>query len=125
MTPVEIIALIIVLLGLTKFVMLMAKPQAWLGGGKKLLANGQVFTAVSFVLMLVALRYLLTELTIVQIFAVFGFVMPFMWLAFAGNKEELMAMAEKRVGQGNVFKKNWLISLIWLALMVWVLVEIF
>ncbi len=125
MTPVEIIALIIVLLGVVKLVVLLTKPQAWMHGTKKLWHNSNIFTAVALVLMLVALRYLLEELTIVQIFAVFGFMMPLFWIGLAPFREEIFALAEKRVMGGNILKKNWLMSVIWLVLVVWVLKEIF
>ena len=125
MTPVEIIALIIIALGVVKIIFLLVKPHAWFSGTKKLWGNSFFFTIFALILGGISLKYLLEEMTIVQIFAVFGFFVPFMWIALTPYRQDLIEMAEKRLGDSGVFKRNPLVMIIWLALVVWVLMEIF
>ena len=124
MTAVETIALILVVVGLIKLVVLMINPSAWFGLAKGLTRNTAAFRLVALVLGAVILRYLLTELTIVQIFASSAFMATLMWIGFAPYKKELMEMMARNYGE-NALRKNWLLTIIWLAISLWVLKDIF
>ncbi len=125
MTPVEIIALILVIVGAIKIIALLVKPSAWANTAGKLWRDSSVFTVVALIICLVVLRYLLTELTIVQIFAVFGFVAPFYWIALAPYRKELFELVTRDLSVSSVVRKSWLTLIIWLVLMIWVLKELF
>lgn len=125
MTPVEIIALVLVIVGVIKVIVLMIKPSAWLGTFGKMWVNTPAFLVVAVILALVVLRYLLTELTIVQIFAVFAFMAPFYWIALAPYRREIYEMVSRDTSTKTLFQKSWFTMLIWVVLSVWVLMEIF
>ncbi len=126
MRPVEIIALIMVLVGLIKMLVLFIKPKKWLDEVvKPVYLHGKFTKLAAFVVALIVLNYLLKEVTIVQIFAVFVFVASIVMIGFASYGQELTAMAEKIMKDKNMFRKSWLSVLIWLVLSAWVLFELF
>lgn len=124
MTAVETIAFILVAVGLIKLIVLVIKPDAWFGFARRLTGNTAMFKVVALILSAVILYYLLMELTIVQIFASMAFVTMLMWVALAPFKNELMETVSRNHGQ-DVLKRNWLFTLIWVVLALWVLKEIF
>lgn len=126
MRSVEIIALIMVLVGLVKMIVLLVKPRNWLEKVvKPVYSNGKITKLVALVIAVVVLNFLREELTIVQIFAVFAFVSPIMAIGFAPYGKELTAMAQKVLQDKNMLKKSWLSIWVWLVLSVWVLRELF
>ena len=125
MTAIETIALIIALVGITKVICLAINPRIWIGFGKKLWSNTIGFNIFAIIIALVVLKYLLVELTIVQIFAVFGFMAPFFWIAMSPYRKDMLELVERNLAQGNILKKNWFATLAWRILTVYVLKEIF
>ena len=75
MTPVEIIALIFVVIGVIKLVVLMISPKSWKSVPDAFFKQPILMMLVSFVLAAIVLYYLLTEMTIVQIAAVMLFTL--------------------------------------------------
>ncbi len=125
MTAIETIALVLVIVSALKIIFLLVRPSAWFNTVGKLWAKPGIFTAVSLVLGVIVLRYLLVELTIVQVFAVFAFTALFYWVALAPYRQELYDMARRKMENGSIIKTNWLATIIWIVLAVWVLKEIF
>lgn len=123
MSSVEIIALALVAIGVIKLAVILVNPHAWFNMAKKITANTTVFRIAALALGAVVLYYLLTELTIVQIFASSAFMMALAWIGFSPYKKELMEFVNHH--QDGVLKKNWLLSVIWLALSFWVVKAIF
>jgi hypothetical protein len=126
MTPIETIAAIVAVLVIIKFVVILINPSTWINRvSLPLLRMRAVGVIVSLILAFVVLRYLLVELTIVQIFA----SMAFMFLiAMAG----MMSLPQKIKGllsdlklDKKVTKKIWYMIVIWLILALWVLKELF
>ena len=72
MTPIEIIALIFVVFGLIKLLVIAVNPKAWAKVPQKMAAQPVLLTVVSLVLAGVVLYYLRAELSIVQIFGWFN-----------------------------------------------------
>lgn len=125
MTPLEIIAFLLVLLGLIKLAVVSRNPKKWLTFWKKKYSNTTATNIVALVLAGVVLYYLLQELTIVQIMAVAAFIALVFLIGFLPYVKELFEMAEKMLKQDNTLKKSWLVILVWLLLSLWVLWEIF
>lgn len=124
MTPVEIIALIIVVIGVVKLITIMINPHAWLNFAGKLWASPTMLRIIALILGGVILYYLLAELTIVQVFASTAFATMLLWLGFAPYKKELFEMISHDREQ-NILRKNWLLTVVWLVLALWVLKDIF
>lgn len=125
MTPVEIIALIFVVFALVKLVVIGINPSHWKSVVKKIYVKPVITTVISLILGAVILRYLLEELTIVQIFASMTFMMALMMVQFAVLGTEVVEIADKLFADRNILKKLWFPLVLWTALMGWVLYEIF
>src|SRR3989344_4650264 len=111
MSAIETIALILVIVSAIKIVFLRMKPG--------------VATVVALVLGGLVLKYLLIELTIVQIFAVMAFFAPLMWLTMSPYRKNLYDMATRELSSGGILKKNWFGVVIWILLVIWVLKELY
>jgi len=124
MTPVEIMALIIAVIGILKLIVLAIKPEALKGSTKIIKAQPCVAIIVCLVLAGLCLKYLLVELTIVQIMAVTLFYSLLVGSMFASFSKEWAGMATKVLNK-NILKRAWLPIIVWLVLMIWVLKELF
>lgn len=126
LTAIEIMALIVVVAGLIKILVLSIKPKAWKGVADAVYAQPAVTTTISLVLAAAALYYLLgAGITIVQIFAVMLFTMLLLMLSFSAYPEATAALTGKLFKDRNVLKKGWLVMVVWIILMVWVLYVLF
>ncbi|OHB09724.1 MAG: hypothetical protein A3H60_02435 [Candidatus Zambryskibacteria bacterium RIFCSPLOWO2_02_FULL_44_12b] len=125
MTAIENIALVLVVVSALKIFFLLVKPSAWFNTVGKLWMKPGIATVVSLILGAIVLRYLLVELTIVQIFAVFAFTAMFFWFSLAPYRKDFYDLAVRDISVGGIWKKNWPATLIWIILMIWVIKEIF
>ena len=125
MRPVEIIALVFVAFALIKLIVILINPMSWKPVVKGIYNKPIVTTVAGFVLGLIILRYLLEELTIVQIFASMTFMMALMMVQFAAFGGEIIEMSDRFFNDREMLKKIWLSLSIWIVLMIWVLYEIF
>jgi len=125
MTPIEIIALIVAILIAIKIVIILVKPKAWVDSVvKKVWVNPLVIGITCLILAAIVLYYLIQGgMTIIQIFAVMGFVALLGGLGVAVYASEVIGFAEKLLKQGIV-KKSWLQLIIWIALTIWALKEL-
>ena len=71
------------------------------------------------------LYYLLQELTIVEIFAAAAFVTLLLVGGISDLAKRLINVYDKHIKNGTLWREYWLYALIWLALMVWVFIELF
>ncbi|MFC1800602.1 hypothetical protein ACFLYT_00955 [Nanoarchaeota archaeon] len=124
MTPVEIMALILALIACVKIIVLLFNPKAFTGVPKKFFKKPAVTMVVALILAIVALYYLLTELTIVQIFASSFFVMMMVLMTYAAFPKVVMSMTDK-IFKENILKKAWLPVAIWIVIVAWVLYALF
>jgi hypothetical protein len=115
MTPVEIIALVLIALAAVKIILL---PKIWMKVVKFLYSRAGILFLVELILAGLVLYYLLQSLTIVQILAVIAFGALLTGLSFAWYGKETLAWARTVLKKG-MWKKAWLPILIWLALIVW------
>ena len=121
MTPIQIMALIVALLGAIKTIVVLIKPKAWVDKVvKPIYANPMVTSIVALIIGGVSLWYLLQELTIVQIFASMLFFMALMLLGFAAFSKDTLAFAQKLLKDKECIKRSWLLLILWIALLIWV-----
>ena len=120
-TPIEWIALILIVISAIKIIVILVNPGAWNAKVvKKVWANPNLAMVVSLVLAAIVLYYLLQGgLTIVQILAVTLFVALLIGSGMAGYKNELIAMADKMLKDKSMIKKSWLYIVVWVILLAW------
>ena len=126
-TAIENIALILIAVSLIKLIVISIKPMAWYNGVvKKIYKPSKATPYIFLILSLIVLYYLIQGgLTIVQILAVTLFVSLFMGVGFSIYSEELLKLADKVYKKGNIMKKYWHITIIWIILLLWGLKELF
>jgi len=124
-TPVEIIALVLLIAAVVKMVVLLINNKSY-GKFVEVLFKNKVVTQIIFlILAAVVFYYLIQELTIIQIFAVAAFVACLIALGLKEVYKPIISMYKKHIKNGTLWKSYWLYTLIWLALMVWVFLELF
>ena len=74
MIPIEIIALIIAVIAAIKIITILIQPKVWANVVETIYANPIATAIIALLLAIVVLKYLLVELTIVQIFAVMAII---------------------------------------------------
>lgn len=125
MTPIQIMALLVAVLGAIKMIVVFLSPKAWLNKVvKPIYKTPMVASLAGLIIAGVSLYYLNQELTIIQIFAVLLFFMGLMMMSFAAVSKEMTKLAE------NVLRKDglmrfWLPILVWLLLLIWVFYALF
>ena len=126
MTPIEIIALILIIISAIKVIVILANPKSWADIVKKVWANPMVTSIISLILAAIVLYYLVwvEGITIVQILAVTGFVVLLMAVGVGAYAKEVTSMATKMLKKG-VLKKSWFYTLIWIILLIWGAKELF
>jgi len=120
MTPIEILALILIAITAIKTVVNLAAPKSRAKVVKKVSKNPTILYILFLVLAAIVLYFLIQEITIVEILAVTLFVTLLMAIMFIPYFGELGNLAEK-----ISLKKAWLGILIWLILMIWALYVMF
>ena len=125
MTPIQIMALIVALLGGIKLIVILIDPRIWLKKVVKPIYGNPMFASVLGLLIAgVSLYYLNKSFTIVQIFAVMIFFMGLMLMSFAAVSKEMLALADK-VLKKDCLKAFWLPTIIWILLLIWVFYALF
>ncbi len=125
MTPIGIIALILIIVSAVKIIVILVNPKSWAEFVKKIWANPMITSTISLILAAIVLYYLIQSgLTIVQILAVTAFVALLMAVGIGMYATEVISMATKMLKKG-ILKKAWFYTLIWIALIVWGAYELF
>jgi hypothetical protein len=125
MTPIQIMALIVALLGAIKMIVVFLSPKSWINSVvNPIYKTPMIASLAGLIITGVSLYYLNQELTIVQIFAVLLFFMGLMLMTFAAVSKEMIKLAE------NVLRKDglmrfWLPILVWILLLIWVFYALF
>jgi len=125
MTPIKIIALTFIALILAKLVIIYINPMSWKLVVRKFTANPFITMFVGLITAIVILRYLLQELTIIQIFASMTFMMALMTVQFAAFGNEITELTDNFFEDRSIMKKAWLSITLWLTLITWVVYAIF
>lgn len=125
-TSIEIIALVIIVLGAIKIVVLLVNPKAWMNFAKGIYSKPNAVKVVGFILGAVVLYYLLSSgMTITQILAVTAFVGLLFMIGLAEEAEHFIKKYEVLIKKGTMWKDYWFYTLLWIILMIWGAKEIF
>ena len=120
MTPVEIIALVVIVAAAIKMLVLLVKPTAWMDFAKRFYSRSDLARIVSLILAAIVLYYLTQAgITIVQILAVTAFVALLIVVGLAPNIGSIMNRYKAQIKSGKLWKTHWFYALLWLALIVW------
>ena len=119
-TSVEIIALILIAISAVKMLILLIKPQAWMGFAKAIYKKPIVMKLVGVVLGGVILYYLIDSgMTIVQILATSAFVAMLFVVGLSEDAGTFIKKYQAQIKAGKLWKKFWFYTLLWIALLVW------
>ena len=120
MNAIEIIALIIILGGAIKMLVLLVNPKSYFNFAKSFWSSPGLMKIVGLVLGAIILYYLnAAGITIIEILAVTAFVSSLLIIGLASEVEPLLKRYEARIKKGTLWKEFWLYSLIWVILLVW------
>ena len=126
MTPVETIALILIVAAAIKIVVLLVNPKAWMNFAKRIYSNSRLVKVVAFILAAIVLYYLNAEgITIVQILAVAVFISLLLVIGLASEFDDLLKKYQARIKRGTLWRDFWFYTLIWIVLLVWGAKELF
>jgi hypothetical protein len=124
MTPIQIIALIFCVVVAIKILVVIFSPKAWMKFAKGMWKN-PMFGIIYFILLVIVFYFLIKEVSVVQILAVSAFLALLMGLQLSRYSKDTMDFAQKLAkNKKDLWKKNWFYVLIWVALIVWGLIEI-
>ena len=125
MTPVQIMALIVAVLGAIKLLVILVDPKIWLKNVVKPIYKTPMLASVlGLIIAGVSLYYLNQVMSIVDIFAVLLFFMGIMLMSFGVMAKEMVALADKALKKG-ILTKFWLPLIIWILLLIWVFYALF
>lgn len=125
MTPLEIIALLFAVLSLTKLVVIIINKKAWANSvAMPIYSNPKRSISVFTMLAIIIFYFIIQELSVVQIFAVIAFSSMLVGIGFMQHADLMQSLIKKayskKLSIGNV-----VYVLVWLALLVWVVRDIF
>ena len=121
---VEIIALVVSILIIVKLLVISFSPRSWYSLAKGLYKSSIVLFVVELILAVIVFYFLLQSFTIVEIMAVITLGALLTGMSFALYAKETLGLASKMLGK-TTLRRMWLPILIWLALAVWTLGELF
>ena len=125
-TPIEIIALILIIVGVIKIIVLLYNPKALMNFAKNVYSKPNLTSLIALILAAVVLYYLIQSgMTIVQVLAVAAFVVLLIMVGLAKEVGPLMKKYETIIKKGNLWKEYWLYILAWIFLMAWGIKELF
>jgi hypothetical protein len=125
-TPIEIIAIVIIAVAVIKMLILLINAKAWMNFAKGFYKNVALAQILGLIIAAVVLYYLRDAgITIVQILAVITFFAGILMVGLAPHVGDLIKKYERQAKSGSIFKDNWLYTLIWIALLVWGVKELF
>jgi len=121
MTPVEIMAFIVIVVSVLKLAFFVVSPAVWFRNvSQKFYGNPTLFMPISLILAIIGLYYLTCELSIIQIFATV-FVLMFLFAAsFMPFGREMLALFEPMVSdKRTIWRKTWISVVVWAILIIW------
>lgn len=125
-TSIEIIALVMIVLAVIKIGVLLVNPKSWMNFAKNLYSKPKAVSSVALILAAIVLYYLIQSgLGIVEILAVTAFVSLLILVGLAKEIKPLMKKYDAIIRKGNLWKENWLYTLIWVILLIWGVKELF
>lgn len=124
LTPLEIIALIFIIITLIKFLVLLVKKQDWLPVIRSVYKFPVVSSIIIAILTIIVFYYIITSLSIIQIIAVAAFMSLLLSLTMLQFKKEILKFVNEAY-KHKISAATWLYIIIWTALMIWALYQMF
>jgi len=126
MQSLEILALVLIVIGIIKIIVLAINPKSWMEFAEKIWKKPILMQIICLILALAAFKILLDSgLNIIQILAVTAFVTLLMAVAIAPEVKDLIKKYENRIRRGSLWKQYWLYIILWIILLLWGLKEMF
>ncbi|MDO8538485.1 MAG: hypothetical protein Q7S21_06375 [archaeon] len=126
MTPIELLALVFSVLVLVKLIVALVKPKARINVAKKVYSNPMLISIVFLVLALICGYFIFAELSVVQVAAVMLFTSLLIGLTYAPYSQAMIKVFEEIPLNGKqLFKKNWISIIIFVAISLWVIYLLF
>ena len=104
MTPVEIIALILVIAAAIKIIMVTINPKGWLSFAKSRVSKPGQMKVGALILAIIVFYFLIQELSIVQIFATMGFTVLLIIVGMASDVKPLIKKYGEQMKSGKLWK---------------------
>ncbi|MEK6906475.1 MAG: hypothetical protein AABW81_02545 [Nanoarchaeota archaeon] len=124
-TPVEIIALILIITSTIKITVVLISPKTWLGFAKRVWGNSGIVRVVCLILAIIVFYYLIMAgVTVIEILAVAAFVALTIAVGLGQHVEDLIKHYEKIVKKRSIIKEHRLYIILWLILLLWGLREL-
>lgn len=124
-TPLEVIALVLIGISLLKLFVVLTNKMSWFNGVvKPIYSNGKTTQIIGIILAAIVFYYISLEMTITQIFGAFTLLTLLMVFSFADSSKETLEFAKKLYSK-RISASQWLLILIWVALVILTLAEIF
>jgi len=125
MTPIEIMASVVVGLSLIKIIVVSIKPEVWMNNVVRGIYGHKISTPIFFILAVGGLYFLLQELTIIQIMAVMFFFMFVFGLSLMAFAKDFLPFVESIYrNKTEIWRKSWFAALIWLVLIIWTIISL-
>jgi len=126
MTPIEIIALVVIVIGILKILILLIDPLYAMTLSLKILRHRKLSQIFSLIFGGVVLYYLLKEgIGIIYILAVAGFLFCLIYLGLVAHLPDIVVEYKSRIKRGKLWQESWLYVLIWLFLIGWGIYALF
>ena len=125
-TPVEIIALVLIIIATIKMLVLIGKPMAWMNFARWIYKKPPVTKFVAAILAGVILYYLINSgMTVIHILAVSLFMAMLFVVGLAEDVAPFIKKYEAQIKAGKMWQKHWFYTLLWIALLVWGVLVLF
>jgi hypothetical protein len=125
-TPVEWVALILIVVSVVKMLFLLFNPKAWMNFVKGFYSLKSFAQLIALILAGIVLYYLIQGgITIVDILAVTTFIALLVIVGLVSEIDLLLKRYDSLVKQGKLWKRYWFYTLLWIILLIWGVREIF
>ncbi|MFP4687855.1 MAG: hypothetical protein ACLFN5_07105 [bacterium] len=125
MSSLEIIALLVVIVGLLEFLCWVFKPQLMLSFARYLYTKTKMLQIICLIGAAVVFYFLTLEITIVEIVAAFIFAGFLMGVGIAPVGPRVIEIVEQQINKNRFWSDYALLWIIWFGLSVWTVYAIF
>ena len=126
MSAIEIIAIIFALFILLKISIVLINPHGWFKVSDSIFRNTILVTIVYLIIAVIVGYYIFHSFSITQVAAVMLFSSILIGLGLLPFSETLLTIRdEMRGSKSDILRKTWLTLLIWTAIALWTLYEVF
>ena len=123
LTPIDIVALVFIFLALGKITVILVNRRSWLNVSKILFNHSRESSFVLIVLGIIALFFILGDMTVIQFIGAMAFAAIIAGLMILQYPREFLNIAKKSVSRDiSVFELLYIIF--WAIMLIWAFVEI-